>query len=60
MHELDDFDKKLLNHLQESNRTTAEELGNLVNLSTSAVQRRLKRLRHDKVIEADRPVVDEL
>lgn len=57
MQELDEFDKKLLNQLQQNNRTTAEELGKMLNLSTSAVQRRLKRLRQDKIIEADISVV---
>ena len=57
MHDLDDFDKKILNQLQRNNRITAEELGNMVNLSTSAVQRRLKRLRQEKVIEADISVI---
>jgi Lrp/AsnC family leucine-responsive transcriptional regulator len=57
MQELDDIDKKLLNKLQQNNRTTAEELGCLLNLSTSAVQRRLKRLRQDKVIEADISII---
>ncbi len=57
MHDLDEFDKKILNQLQQNNRVTAEELGNMVNLSTSAVQRRLKRLRQDKIIEADISVI---
>ena len=57
MHELDEFDKKILNRLQRNNRITAEELGSMVNLSTSAVQRRLKRLRRDKIIEADISVI---
>ena len=57
MHNLDEFDKKLLNQLQQNNRITAEELGNIVSLSTSAVQRRLKRLRQDKIIEADISIV---
>lgn len=57
MQELDDIDKKILNKLQQNNRVTAEELGNLFNLSTSAVQRRLKRLRQDKIIEADIAVI---
>ena len=57
MQELDEFDKQLLNQLQQNNRITAEELGNRVNLSTSAVQRRLKRLRQDKIIEADISIV---
>lgn len=57
MHELDGFDKKILNQLQQNNRITAEELGKMVNLSTSAVQRRLKRLRQEKVIEADVSII---
>jgi Lrp/AsnC family transcriptional regulator, leucine-responsive regulatory protein len=57
MQELDDYDKKLLRQLQQNNKTTAEELGLIVNLSTSAVQRRLKRLREDKIIEADVSII---
>ena len=57
MQDLDELDKKLLNQLQQNNRITAEELGIMVNLSTSSVQRRLKRLREDKIIEADISVV---
>jgi Lrp/AsnC family transcriptional regulator, leucine-responsive regulatory protein len=55
--ELDEYDKKILKQLQQNNRVTNEELGALLNLSTSSVQRRLKRLRHDKIIEADISVV---
>jgi len=57
MQQLDAFDKKLLQQLQHNNRLSAEELGNIVNLSTSAVQRRLKRLRQEKIIEADISVI---
>ena|SRR5688572_19930685 len=57
MHHLDEFDKQILKQLQENNRITAEELGNMINLSTSAVQRRLKRLRQDKIIEADISII---
>ena len=57
MQELDELDKQLLKQLQQNNRITAEELGNRVNLSTSAVQRRLKRLRQDKIIEADISII---
>lgn len=57
MQEIDELDKKILNQLQQNNRITAEELGELINLSTSAVQRRLKRLRQDKIIEADISVI---
>jgi Lrp/AsnC family leucine-responsive transcriptional regulator len=50
---MDEQDKKILRLLQQNNRLTAEELGTQVNLSTSAVQRRIKRLRDEKIIEAD-------
>jgi len=57
MQKLDELDKQLLSQLQQNNRITSEELGNRINLSTSAVQRRLKRLRQDKIIEADISIV---
>lgn len=57
MHEPDELDKKLLKQLQQNNRISAEELGRMVNLSTSAVQRRLTRLRQDKIIEADISII---
>ncbi|MFN3848103.1 MAG: Lrp/AsnC family transcriptional regulator [Spirosomataceae bacterium] len=57
MHNLDEFDKKLLNQLQKNNKTTAEELGDMIGLSTSAVQRRIQRLRQDKIIEADVSII---
>lgn len=60
MHDLDEYDKKLLRLLQQNNKMTADELGALVSLSTSAVQRRLKRLRDDKIIEADVSIISPL
>ena len=57
MQDIDEFDKQLLNQLQQNNMITAQELGNMVGLSTSAVQRRLQRLRRDKVIEADVSII---
>jgi|SRR5579859_3101396 len=57
MHELDAFDRQLLRMLQQNNRQTADELAAAVNLSPSAVQRRLKRLRDEKVIEADVAII---
>jgi Lrp/AsnC family transcriptional regulator, leucine-responsive regulatory protein len=53
----DEFDLKLLRMLQENNRLTADELADRVGLSPSAVQRRLKRLRDEKVIEADVAII---
>lgn len=57
MQNLDSIDKQLLNLLQQNNRKTAEELGEQLNLSTSAVQRRIQRLRAQKIIEADISIV---
>ena len=57
MHSLDEYDKELLRLAQQNNRLTAEELAATVNLSASAVQRRLKRLRVDKIIEADVSII---
>ena len=57
MHTLDDYDKTLLRLLQQNNRLTTEELSSKVNLSQSAVQRRIARLRDEKIIEADISIV---
>jgi Lrp/AsnC family leucine-responsive transcriptional regulator len=57
MPELDVFDRKLLEQLQQNNRLTAQELGEIVGLSSSAVQRRLARFREEGVIEADISIV---
>ncbi|HYZ61850.1 MAG TPA: winged helix-turn-helix transcriptional regulator, partial [Acetobacteraceae bacterium] len=54
---LDRFDLKLLDLVQRDNRLTSEALGDRVGLSATAVQRRLKRLREEGVIEADVAVV---
>ncbi|RAW01117.1 Lrp/AsnC family transcriptional regulator [Pseudochryseolinea flava] len=53
----DEFDLKLLRLLQHNNRLTADELAATVGLSASAVQRRLKRLRDEKIIEADISII---
>lgn len=57
MQVLDEYDKRLLQLLQVNNRMSAQELGALINLSASAVQRRLTRLREDKIIEADISII---
>ena len=57
MQAIDDYDKMLLRLLQQNNKLTSEELSSLVNLSQSAVQRRITRLRNDKIIEADVSIV---
>ena len=58
MKPLDRLDARLLNLVQRNNRTSSEELAETVGLSATAVQRRLKRLRADGVIEADVSVID--
>lgn len=54
---LDRADLALLAAVQDNNRLTSEELGGIANLSPTACQRRLKRLRAEGVIEADVAVV---
>ncbi|RBL88513.1 Lrp/AsnC family transcriptional regulator [Chitinophaga flava] len=57
MQPLDKYDKELLRLLQQNNKFTTEELSSKVNLSQSAVQRRITRLRNEKVIEADVSII---
>ena len=55
--ELDRIDARLLSELQRNNRVSSEELGEQVGLSSTGIQRRLKRLRAQGIIEADIAVV---
>jgi Lrp/AsnC family leucine-responsive transcriptional regulator len=54
---MDRIDARLLAELQRNNRVSTEELGELVGLSSTGIQRRLKRLRSSGIIEADIAVV---
>jgi Lrp/AsnC family transcriptional regulator, leucine-responsive regulatory protein len=54
---LDEFDLRILDFVQRNNRLSAEEIAEKAFLSPSAVQRRLRRLRRDGVIEADVAVI---
>lgn len=54
---IDGFDRKILEIVQRANRTTSDQIAEQVGLSPAAVQRRLKRLREYKVIQADVSVV---
>jgi Lrp/AsnC family transcriptional regulator, leucine-responsive regulatory protein len=56
---IDEYDKKILRLLQVNNRLTGEELSERVNLSQSAVQRRIEKLRRQKIIQADISVISE-
>lgn len=59
MRDLDEFDKSLLRLLQQNNRLTIDELSKEINLSQSAIQRRLTRFRDEKIIEADVSIVSQ-
>ena len=56
---LDDFDRKILAIMQVSNRTTSEQIAEEIGLSAAAVQRRIKKMREQKVIQADISVIDQ-
>lgn len=55
---LDDFDRRLLELVRQNNLEPARTLADKVGLSISAVLRRLRRLREEKVIVADIALVD--
>lgn len=50
---LDAFDRKILDILQRDNTTPQRAIGEAVNLSAPAVQRRIKRMTEDGVIQAN-------
>lgn len=54
---IDRIDANILALLQRNNRLTTDEIGKAAGLSSTAVQRRLKKLRADGVIEADVSIV---
>ena len=56
--ELDSFDRRLIDEVRLDNLQPARELAAKVGLSESAVLRRLRRLRAEKVIVADIAVID--
>lgn len=55
---LDDFDRRLIALVREDNLQPARVLADKVGLSLSAVLRRLRRLREEKVIVADVAIID--
>jgi len=57
MSKLDELDRKILHEVQRNNQLTSTQLGAQVGLSPTSVQRRLARLRRDKVIAGDIAVV---
>lgn len=56
--ELDEFDRKILDILQEDARRPLRKIGEAVHLSTAAVQRRVKRMETDGIISAAITVLD--
>ncbi|MCF2515763.1 Lrp/AsnC family transcriptional regulator [Sphingomonas sp. G124] len=56
--ELDNFDRQLLNLVQEDADQTSERLAEQIHLSPSAIQRRLKRLRKEGVIARECAVLE--
>lgn len=57
-HTLDIFDRKILAILQKDNLTPQRTIGEAIGLSAAAVQRRIKRMTQDGVIEANVAVID--
>ncbi|TXI01786.1 MAG: Lrp/AsnC family transcriptional regulator [Rhizobium sp.] len=55
---LDAFDRRILEILQRDNTTPQRTIGEMVNLSAPAVQRRIKRMTEDGVIRANVAVID--
>lgn len=57
-HALDSFDRAILDILQRDNTTPQRAIGEAVNLSAPAVQRRIRRMEEEGVIQANVAVVD--
>jgi DNA-binding Lrp family transcriptional regulator len=55
---LDAWDKKILTLLQRNNRLSQREIADLVNLSASAVNRRIAALEEAGVVKANVSIVD--
>ncbi len=56
--DIDDFDRRLIDEVRRDNQQPARILADKVGLSVSAVLRRLRRLRAERVIIADHAIVD--
>ncbi|RAX41522.1 Lrp/AsnC family transcriptional regulator [Rhizobium tropici] len=56
--DLDEFDLAILDLLQKDSTVPQRKIGELVNLSAPAVQRRIKRLQESGVIQANIAVID--
>jgi len=56
--DLDSFDQAILGILQQNNGTSQRVIGEAVNLSAPAVQRRIRRMEESGVIQANVAIVD--
>jgi DNA-binding Lrp family transcriptional regulator len=54
---MDDFDRSILQIVQRNNQLPARDMAKMVGLSESAVLRRLRRMRREKIITADVSIV---
>lgn len=57
MAKLDIFDRKILHEVQLNNQLTSAQLSEKIGLSPTSTQRRLNRLRAEKIIEAEVAIV---
>ena len=57
MTNLDELDRKILHEVQLNNQLTSAQLSEKVGLSPTSAQRRLNRLRRDRIIEGDVSIV---
>lgn len=55
---MDSFDKTILQQLQQNSRISTEKLGELIGLSASACQRRIKKLKQTGVISKEVAIID--
>lgn len=55
---MDQVDRKLINQMQIDSRTPIAALAEIANSSPASVQRRLKRLREDRVIQREVAILD--
>ena len=55
---LDQFDIQILEILQQDNMTSQRDIGNKIGLSAAAIQRRIKKMREEKVITANISVIN--
>ncbi|WP_019995419.1 Lrp/AsnC family transcriptional regulator [Aureimonas ureilytica] len=53
----DRLDARIMEMIQANNRLTSEEIGREVGLSSTAVQRRMKKLRESGIVEADVSII---